>query len=183
LAKEQLNFIIMKSSFIGFLFSAVISTASYSQVKEASQNLKQQVNKMAQAFISGDYKTFVSYTYKPIVQGTGGAAKMEQNLTKVVNDMKLKGMSFNAITFDEPSKIIKSGKELQATIAQHTDIKVPDGRAVSTSTLIAISTDNGINWTFIDTSNKDMATLRKALPNLSPLITVPPPQAPVRYNS
>ncbi len=173
----------MKSSIISFLFSAMVFTTSYSQVKEASQNLKQQANKMAQAFIIGDYKTFVSYTYKPMVQGTGGAAKMEQSLAKVVNDMKLKGMSFNAITFDEPSKIIKSGKELQATIAQHTDIKVPDGRAVSTSTLIAISTDNGVNWTFIDTSNKNIEALRKAMPNLSPSITIPPPQPPVRYKS
>lgn len=171
----------MKSSIISFLFSAVMFTTSYSQAKESSQNLKQQANKMAQAFISGDYKTFVSYTYKPMVQGTGGAAKMEQSLAKVVNDMKSKGMSFNGITFDEPSKIIKSGKELQATIAQHTDIKVPDGRAVSTSTLIAISTDNGINWTFIDTSNKNIAALRKAMPNLSTAITIPPQQPPMRY--
>jgi hypothetical protein len=172
----------MKKSIISFLFSAVMFTTSYSQVKDVSQNLKQQANIMAQAFISGDYKTFVSYTYKPMVQGTGGAAKMEQSLVKVVSDMKLKGMSFNKITFDEPSKVIKSGKELQATIAQHTDIKVPDGRAVGTSTLIAISTDNGVNWTFVDTSNKNIAALRKAMPNLSPSISIPPQQPPVHYN-
>jgi hypothetical protein len=173
----------MKLSFINLLLSTTMFLQSYGQVKEAPQNIKQQAGKMAQAFISGDYKTFVSYTYKPMVQGTGGAAKMEQSLAKVVNDMKLKGMSFNNITFDEPSTIVKSGKELQATIAQHTDIKVPNGRAVSTSTLIAISTDNGVNWTFIDTSNKNIEALRKAMPNLSPSITIPPPQPPVRYNS
>lgn len=90
-------------------------------------------------------------------------------------------MRFSNITFDEPL-IVKSGNELQATIAQHTEIKLSQGRLVSTSTLIAISTDKGSNWTFIDTSNKEMATLRKALPNLSPTITIPPQQPPVRYN-
>ena len=97
-------------------------------------------------------------------------------LTKSTNDMKLKGMSFTNITFDEPSKIVKSGKELQATIAQHTEIKLSQGRLVSTSTLIAVSVDNGVNWTFIDTFNKDMATLRKAMPNLSDVLTIPPQQ-------
>jgi hypothetical protein len=172
----------MKSLLMILLFWITVFTQSYGQVKEASQNIKQQANKMAQAFIRGDYKTFVLYNYKPMVQGSGGATKMEQSLAKVVNDMKLKGMSFNNITFDEPSKIVKSGKELQATIAQHTHIKVPNGRAVSTSTLIAISTDNGNNWTFIDTSNKSIEALRKAMPNLSTAITIPPPQPPIRYN-
>jgi len=172
----------MKSSMISLFFCALLFTISNAQVKEASQNLKQQANKMAQAFISGDYMTFVSYNYKPMVQGTGGTVKMEQSLLKVLANMKAKRMSVSAITFDEPSTIVKSGKELQATIAQHTDIKMTYGRSVSTSTLIALSTDNGVNGTFLDTSNKDISALRKAIPNLSTAITIPPQQLPVHYN-
>lgn len=172
----------MKSSIISLLFCIVLFAQSSAQVKEAPQNITQQATKMGSAFVSGDYKTFANYTYPLILKSMGGAAKMAAILTKSTNDMKTQGMSFTNITFDEPSKIIKSGKELQATIAQHTEIKLSQGRLVSTSTLIAISTDNGSNWTFIDTSNKDMATLRKALPNLNPSITIPPQQPPVRYN-
>jgi hypothetical protein len=172
----------MKSSIISLLFCITVFAQSSAQVKEAPQNIKQQAAKMGAAFVSSDYKTFANYTYPLILKSMGGAAKMVAVLTKTTNDMKLQGMSFSNITFDEPSKIVKSGKELQATIAQHTEIKLSQGRLVSTSTLIAISTDNGSNWTFIDTSNKDMATLRKALPNLNPSITIPPQQPPVRYN-
>lgn len=172
----------MKFIALSFYFYFFTVFTSYSQVKEAPQNLKQQATKMGVAFVSGDYTTFANYTYPLILKSMGGAVRMADVLTKTTNDMKLQGMSFSNITFDEPSKIVKSGKELQATIAQHTEIKLAQGRLVSTSTLIAISTDNGSNWTFIDTSNKDMATLRKALPNLSPTITIPPQQPPVRYN-
>lgn len=172
----------MKFSIISCLLSVVLFINSYGQVKNASQNLKQQANKMGAAFVSGDYETFAAYTYPLILKSMGGASKMIEVLNRTTNDMKFKGMSFNSITFDEPSKIVKSGKELQATIAQHTEIKLSQGKLVSTSTLIAISTDNGISWTFIDTSNKDMATLRKVLPNLSNTITVPPQRPPVRYN-
>ena len=108
---------------------------------------------------------------------------MIEVLKRTTNEMKAKGMSFSSITFDEPSKVVKSGKELQATIIQHTEIRLQNGRLVSTSTLIAISKDEGVNWTFIDTSNKDIATMRKALPNLSPSIVIPPQPPPVRYNN
>ncbi|MBI3137716.1 MAG: hypothetical protein HYZ15_03945 [Sphingobacteriales bacterium] len=172
----------MKPSIIIILFSTVLFVNSYGQIKDASQNLKQQANKMGVAFVSGDYKTFANYTYPLILKSMGGASKMIEVLNKTSIDMKLKGMSFSNITFDEPSKIVKSGKELQATITQHTEIKLSQGKLISTSTLIAMSTDNGIGWAFIDTSNKDMATLRKALPNLSPSIIIPPQQPPVRYN-
>jgi len=47
-----------------------------------------------------------------------------------------------------------------------------------TSTLLAFSSDNGRTWTFMDTSNKDMATIRKMLPEVNPSLTLPPPQAP-----
>lgn len=155
---------------------------SHAQVKEAPQNLKQQVIKMGSAFISGNYNAFANYTYPLILKSMGGPSKMAALLTKTTDDFKSHGMSFSNITFDESSKIIKSGKELQATIAQHTEIKLPQGRLISTSTLIAVSTDNGVSWTFIDTSNKEMATLRKALPNLSPLIIIPIQQPPIKYN-
>ncbi len=137
---------------------------------------------MGAAFVSGDYRGFAAYTYPLVLKSMGGSSKMADVLNKATSDMRLKGMSFSNITFDEPSKIVNSGKELQATIVQHTEIKLPQGRIVSTSTLIAISTDNGGNWTFIDTSNKDIAILRKALPNLSPAISIPPQRPPMRYN-
>lgn len=83
-------------------------------------------------------------------------------------------MAIKTISFGTPSKIVKSAKELQATIPQHTEI--------NTSTLIAISTDNGNNWTFLDTLNRDITTIRKLLPNLNPSITIPPQRPPLRYN-
>ena len=172
----------MKCVILSLLLVTTIFFQSFGQVKDAGQNLKQQVSKMGSAFVSGDYKTFANFTYPLILKLMGGATKMAAVLTKSTNDMKAQGMSFNNITVDEPSKIVKSGTELQATVAQHTEIKLTQGRLVVTSTLIAISTDNGSNWTFIDTSNKDMATLRKAFPNLSSTITIPPQQPPVRYN-
>jgi hypothetical protein len=166
-----------------FFFTTILNTQAQTiDQDKLSAVLKEQAAKMGSAFISGDYKTFAKYNHPKILQIIGGEAKMAAALVKTVADMKSKGMSFKSITFGEPSAIVKSGKELQATISQHTEINTSPGRAISTSTIIAISTDNGINWTFMDTLNKDMATIKKMLPNLSPAITIPPQQPPVRYN-
>ncbi len=133
--------------------------------------------------MNGDYKTFVNYTYPFLLKSMGGSSKMVEVLNETNYDMKLKGMKFSNITFDLPSKIVKNRNELQATIAQHTEIITPQGRLVTTSTLIAISNDNGVNWTFFDTSNKDIILIRKLFPNLSPSIVIPAQQKPVWYNS
>ena len=143
--------------------------------------IRNQANKMGQAFINGDYKIFSHFTNPDIVKMMGGENRMAQTLAKIASDMNLKGMMFKSITLGDVSKIVKSGNELQCTMSQHTEIKLPSGRAISTSTLIAISTDGGSNWTFVDTSNKDLPTIKRILPHLSNAIVIPPQEPPVQY--
>ncbi|HET7114934.1 MAG TPA: hypothetical protein VFI29_00485 [Hanamia sp.] len=180
--EKIINTYFMKSLLLSFAVLVFMVFSCKAQVKNASQNLQEQAAKMGSAFVSSGFKEFASYTYPLILKSMGGTARMADVLTKTKNDMKEQGMSFSNITFGEPSKIVRSGKELQATIEQHTEIKLTQGRLISTSTLIAISTDNGVKWTFIDTSNKDLATLRKALPNISPDLIIPPQQPPIHYS-
>ena len=161
---------------------------SYGQPKSIGVNnmltghIHQQANEMGQAFIKGDYQTFARYTYPTLVKAMGGESHMAMILSQTVNDMQAKGMTFSSINIDNPAKIVKSGNELQCTLQQHTTIKLTKGRAVATSTLIAISKDGGKNWLFVDTSNKDAAAMRQALPNLSTAIVIPPQQKPVFYS-
>jgi hypothetical protein len=144
-------------------------------------NLKRQVDSMGTAFVNADYNTFCKYTYPAVLKSMGGAQKMGKFLSETTDEIKEKGMSFSKITYGEPGKIFKSGKELQATIPQSTEIKLRRGRVVSTSTLIAFSSDNGMNWTFVDASDKSMVMLRRSLPNISKEITLPPHEKPVQY--
>ncbi|TWI98624.1 hypothetical protein JN11_02812 [Mucilaginibacter frigoritolerans] len=144
--------------------------------------MQKQADIMGKVFLKGDYQTFAKYTYPAIVNAMGGEIRMATVLANSASSMKTQGMTFDNITFDSPSKIVKSGNELQCTLQQHTTIKLVNGRAVATSTLIAISKDGGKNWLFVDTSNKDVATMRKALPNLSTAIIIPPQQKPAFYS-
>jgi len=142
--------------------------------------VKDQAAKMSQALIRGDYKTFVHYTYPGIVKMSGGPDQLAAQLKTVMSQMKAGGVVVTGVSFGAVSKVVTSGKELQCTLEQHTAMNVPDGKIVSTTTLICLSEDGGKNWTFVDTSNKDMAMIRQVLPNLSNQIVVPKAQPPVR---
>lgn len=173
----------MKSKLLCMLFCIGLFLQVQGQMEGAYKNLKEQAAIMGAAFTAGDYASFARFTYPKILTALGGQAKLAEILKKNETDMKSQGMTISKISFDEPTTIIKTKTELQSTIAQHTEIKYRGGRAVSTSTLIGISTNNGADWTFIDSSNKDLPTLRKIVPTLSPQITIPPVQPPVRYNN
>src|SRR5437588_8306016 len=114
--------------------------------------IKEQAAKMGQAFVKADYKTFVHYSYPKLIEMMGGAAKMESILTKATEDMKTNSMAITRLSFDEPSKIVRSGGEWQCMLPEHTEIKLKEGRIVTISTLLAFSSDKGLHWTFLDTS-------------------------------
>ena len=176
----------IKKYILGLILFFIISVGYAQNNAIADETLttqaKEQANLMGQAFIKGDYQTFNRYTYPALVKAMGGTNKIAATLTQTVNDMHAQGMEFVSIAVDNPSKIVKNNGELQCTLQQHTTLKLPKGKGIATSTLIAVSEDGGKHWYFIDTSNKDEATIRKTLPNLSSAIVIPPPHKPEYFN-
>ena len=169
----------MKKNLVLITFFVTTFFYSYSQLNSEIA-LQEQAAKMGAAFVKGDYKTFASYNYPPLLKAMGGESRMIDAMKESVDELKEKGINFSNITFDKPTKIIKVGKELQSTIAQHTEMLQSSSKITSTSTLVALSTDNGTTWKFVDTSNKDIRIVRKLLPNLSKEIIIPAQQPPVR---
>jgi hypothetical protein len=54
-----------------------------------------------------------------------------------------------------------------------------DARITQKSFMLAISTNNGKTWTFVDGSTLTPAMLSKLIPDLPPELKLPPPQAPM----
>jgi hypothetical protein len=57
-------------------------------------------------------------------------------------------------------------------------MKTSFGNLALETTLIAISSDGGKNWYFIDTSVYNVNDLKKAMPDLSPDLVIPPAKPP-----
>src|ERR1700743_962495 len=113
------------SFFILILFQGMAQTNSPAGSREAVVSLKEQAGHMGQAFLSGDYKSFVSYVYPKLVAGAGGPAKMEAQLVKIGDAMRSRNMQIRKISFGDVSPVVRSGSELQCTIPQYTDIGIP----------------------------------------------------------
>ena len=137
---------------------------------------------MGNAFATGDFKTFIHYMHPKIVEMAGGVDGLKNILSQASRQMSIAGMSIDAITIDSMTNILKAGASLQTTVQQHSAFKVPDGRTIATTTLICLSADNGLHWKFVDTHNKTIVDMRKALPNISPALTIPPAYPPVHFD-
>ncbi|MGS0747494.1 hypothetical protein [Halpernia sp. GG3] len=97
----------------------------------------------------------------------GGEVKMQQTLQQMLAQFKAQGISFSGINFGEAGKITKLKNELVGTIPQTMIMQTAQGKKTKTSKLLAFSYDGGKHWYFSDTSNKDLATIRKLFPEIT----------------
>lgn len=160
-----------------FLTPGIVQSKTY----DFSKTIKEQAETMGQFLLKKDFSSFSKYTYPAIMEMVGGKHKMIEVLEKGSNEMHSNGMAILSISFGEPSVIITNGNELQSTLPQTIEMKVPNGRLIVTSSLIAISIDMGKNWYFVDTSDKDIQTMKKTLPNLSGKLIIPVKTQPIFY--
>ena len=136
---------------------------------------------MGRLLLSKDYNSFTKYTYPRIIQLMGGKQKFIDRISTEAKNMESKGYKLSKVSFDDPSEIIVNNKELQCTIVETLEVKVPRGRLISKSTLIAVSSDGGKNWYFIDTSDNDIKKMQQMLPNLSGKLVLAKKNKPLFY--
>jgi hypothetical protein len=165
---------------IFFSLSLTLSKGQTIPVDYAN-TIKEQANIMGQLLIKKDFNAFINYTYPKVIEMVGGKKKLLKILEKDSKKMLAEGTTILNVTIGEPSKIISIGKELQCIVPQAVEIKVPNGRLISESSLIAISSDNGQHWYFIDASGSDIKTMKRKFPNLSGALVIPLYEKPVFY--
>jgi hypothetical protein len=160
-----------------YLLLVLLAFSSFTASAQ-SQALKEQVSQMGNALIRKDYKTFVSFSYPSIVKQMGGSEKMAATIAGQMKGMEDNGQQIVSFSYGEPTPMVKAGKELQSTIQQQMTVKVKQGKIAAKSTLIAISQDNGQHWYFVDAGERDLATIRQSLPNISKSLRILRPEAP-----
>lgn len=145
----------------------------------SQSNAENQALTMANYLLAKDYKNFTAYTYPAIVKMAGGADQMAKFMEKSINDMAKEGFTFSNIEIRDCSQIIHTGIQLQCTLTEVIEIKNPDGKLIQKSTLIGISGDKGVNWTFIDTHGAPLKKLQQTLKELSNELVIPAMEKPV----
>jgi hypothetical protein len=157
---KNMNRIIVLFQFLFFL------SVGYGQSNNSSVRLKEQANHMRKFFLEKDYEAFSKYTHPTIIEMAGGRQQMIKAVKNQIQKMKAEGAEFLDLTIGEPSEIIRVENELQCTVPQTITLKIQDQKITKKTSLIAISTDSGENWYFIDAA-PGLNQIKKAFPKLS----------------
>ena len=142
-------------------------------------NLTAQTKQLEDAFSRKDYAKVIDLTYPKMVEYAGGREKMLAETTSEVQSMEAEGVQILSSTYASPSQFVSDSTGIYAVIPVVSKVKATDGIFQTEGSLIAISTDGGQNWTFVDASGKDHTELKKVLPNLD-RFKLPPDKAPVK---
>jgi len=161
---------------IAILF--VISISFSASGQNHATTIKVQAMDMATALIKNDFTTFSKYMHPNIISFAGGKEKMKTKMDSAYATMKLFGVSFKRYWIGSPGEIINYKDQLQAVLPESTVMKTPLGELTAETSMIAISTDKGKNWYFIDTNVYKVDRLKNILPDISPKLVIPPAKKP-----
>jgi hypothetical protein len=143
-----------------------------------STTIKVQAMDMAKALMQNDFATFSKYMHPNIISFAGGKENMKTKMDSAYAAMKLFGVSFKKYWIGSPGEIINYKGELQAVLPESTVMKTPLGELTAETSMIAISTDKGKNWYFIDTNVYKADKIKSILPDISPKLIIPPQKKP-----
>jgi len=139
--------------------------------------IKKQAGEMNNALIKKDYKTYMKYMHPKVIEHMGGEQGVLDTMKQVDAQMAVYGMKIGLISLNEPSAVIDTANELQATITANADMTVKGGVVHTNSVFIAISKNKGLHWFFIDVT-ADYDVIRSQMKDLSSKLVIPIPEKP-----
>jgi hypothetical protein len=153
------------------LLTAVVPARADETVADRA---RKQAALMYQAFLRGDFDTFVSFTHPKVVRLMGGPEKVKAELAKVLADGKAQGISVRSATVSPPQQITRSGAHaVQAIVPTELVMVAPGKEGRQTSFLLGLSPDDGRTWKFVDTARVGGEAVRKLFPECSPALKIP----------
>jgi len=156
----------MKKTLFLFSFLVIISCNKNEHIQE-KKNIENQFQTANRFLFTGNYEEFCNYNYPAVIEKYGGKEKVIEALKNTANEMKNNGYKITDIKYSSPKKFIVNGNELQTSFYYDMTIDTPNGKIIRRNGSVAISTDNGKNWKFIDTEGKSKEIVIENFPNLS----------------
>jgi len=143
--------------------------------------VKKQATRFAKASFNGDYKTVIDLTYPKLVEYSGGRDTMQKLISSRIEGLKKQGVIAFDGYVDSPGKIHDAGGQLHCIIPEVITMKVFNGRYVNRTYLLAISDNNGKNWTFMDVGKMPLSLLQRLVPKYNLDLNIPTAGKPMFF--
>jgi hypothetical protein len=140
--------------------------------------IKAQAMEMSKAMVAGDVQGFSRFMHPVVVEKAGGTEKLQAMADTMTRVFKQFGGSVSRILIGNPGPIVQHKKTLQAIVPQTTFIQTNFADIEAERILIALSSDGGKRWYFLDPDLYKNQEMKTALPVLSPALQIPAPAKP-----
>jgi hypothetical protein len=131
------------------------------------------------ALTTGNYARLVDLTFPKVVELIGGREKMIELVRSGTEEMKAQGNAILSAEVTEPKEVISSGERRFAIVPLTVRMKVPEGTLRTKGFLLAISTDKGKTWTFIDGAGLTKEKLAQLISKVPAQLALPAKEPPV----
>jgi hypothetical protein len=162
---------------LAIFFSSILNSTNCHAQNGQSQ-IRQAAFEMGKALVGKNSEIFLSYMHPTMILLAGGKDQLKVITDSALTVFEQFGGRISKINYGTPSEIIEHKKMLQAVLPQSTFLTSPIGDVELSSSLIAISKDNGKNWKFIDTNVFNISKIKAIMPDISPKLVIPKQQAP-----
>ena len=158
-------------TFFIFHFSFFIFFPASAQ--QFSSKIKVSAMEMSRALIAKKSSVFLQFMHPSMVKLAGGKVQLSAITDSALTVFEQFGGKISKISYGNPSEVVEYKKTMQSVLPQSTFLTSPLGDVELSSSLIAISTDKGANWTFIDTNIFGIDKIKSVMPDISPLLVIP----------
>ena len=140
----------------------------------SKKEVKRLAEKVAKATIEGDAETIVDLSYPGLVKLIGGRKEMIEFTRAAIEQLRDEGDAFKKFEVKEPQTFYTEGANTFIVVPTRFEMMVSKKTVAGESYLLAISSDQGKTWTFLDGSGMHHKEFRKKiLPKLPEKLILP----------
>jgi hypothetical protein len=159
-----------------------VATQSPAATIENYPTLVAQAQELNDAVERRDFGRMVDLTFPKAIEAAGGRDKMISALTKGMKEMEAEGVTVLSSTAEGPTQIVHVSDWIYAVVPTSLKVKAQSGVFKTESSMVGISSDHGVNWTFIDAGGKDHKQLLSVLPAPADTLKLPAEKEPVKIS-
>ncbi len=130
--------------------------------------------KYSKSLVNAEWEKVLDLTYPEIITKNGGRQAMINKSKAFEQEMQQRGFELQKAELSDPLEIYPSGKFLMCAVPMRLTFNGPLGKLYSESSLLAVSSDDGKSWTYIDMAQVQINQLAEIFPEINSKLSIPP---------
>lgn len=135
--------------------------------------LMSQANNYADAVVQGDFQKVTDLTHEDILTMGGGADFMMTDLKSEQSNLEGQGMKYVSAEVGNHPEFLNSDGQLQTIVPVKFHMEYNSKKLESWIKLFAVSSDEGVSWSFVNLEKFDEPSLREFVKNVSSDLVYP----------